>query len=746
MTFSQFIRILSKKLKWLIIFPLLVAILVWYLTKQMPKQYESMTSIYTGIASGYGITTEETSPRIDYFAVNNAFDNLLVTVQSRQTIEDVAIQLLAQHLLLEMPDPMILGQEGFEKLRAAVKEEDRASLIVPGNRVATIEKIKKVKNSSTDNIVVELLSAPKGYYSIQNILSNLSSERKAASDFLDIKYKSDDPGVCINTLMFIVDVFIDKYKRLKSSETDNVVKWFEARLREAAEELNNSENKFKDFGVKNKIINYYEQAKFIAEQNENNDTEYYKELMNYEGHKQQVLRLENQLESREILLRNNHELNKLRKELAAAHEEYERAKIYSNDFKKLEQLAKRVDELKQETRIWVLQYYSLNNTIESVPSKTVLEKWLEESLAADAAEARLKIYIDRRKEFDRKYNEFSPLGMQMSRLEREISVAEKQYLEILHGLHLAKLRQQNIKMSNNLQVMDSPIFPTKALPSRRLLLIIISFVAAFFLLLVYFISRELLDSSLKNTTRVEQITGLKIFSALPDRILAENNANLNKIENILLDYAVTNLKIELDNNVEPLNNYLITIISSREFEGKTFAGMKLAEKLYALNYSVLFISNDANIEDAETEDRRFRTLPYEVNSKLFTVKSEDALFPELSRVRKNDYNFIIVEIPAISVNAIPNQLIKNSKLSLMMIDARRVWTSSDNYVLNLFKKACNNSDKNIFAWVNYVSLENLENLVGELPKIKKQKSKAIKQKEEPEINEDEDMIGLPQET
>ncbi|MFN4083022.1 MAG: GumC family protein [Bacteroidia bacterium] len=744
MTFAQFIRVLGKNLKWLIIFPLLVAILVWFLTKRMPKQYESMTSIYTGIASGYGITTEESSPRIDYFAVNNAFDNLLVTIQSRQTIEDVAIRLLAQHLLLEMPDPMIVGQEGFERLKASVKEEDRAALIVPGNMVATIEKIRKVKNSSTDNIVVELLSSPKGYYSIQQILSNLSSERKAASDFLDIKYKSDDPGVCINTLIFIVDIFIDKYKKLKSSETDNVVKWFEARLREAAEELNNSENKFKDFGVRNKIINYYEQAKFIAEQNENNDTEYYKELMNYEGHKQQVIRLENQLESREILLRNNHELNKLRKELAAAHEEYERAKIYSNDFKKLDQLAKRVDDLKQETRIWVLQYYSLNNTIESVPSKTVLEKWLEESLATDAAEARLKIYIDRRKEFDRKYNEFSPLGMQMSRLEREISVAEKQYLEILHGLHLAKLRQQNIKMSNNLQVMDNPIFPTKALPSRRLLLIIISFVAAFFLLLVYFISRELLDSSIKNISRAEQLTGLKIFSALPDRVLAENNANLNKIENILLDYAVTNLKIELDNNIENVNNYLITLISSREFEGKTFAGMKLAEKLYALNYSVLFMSNDASIEDAETEDKRLRTLPYEVNSKLFSIKTEDNLFPELSRVRKENYNFIIVEIPAISVNAIPNQLLKNSKLTLMMLDARRVWSSSDNYVLNLFKKASNNSDQKIFAWLNFVTLENLENLVGEMPKPKKQKATAIKQNEE-ENNDEAETLSLPEE-
>ncbi|MES2656748.1 MAG: hypothetical protein V4620_14225 [Bacteroidota bacterium] len=710
MNFQQFTRVIGKNLKWLILFPSLIAVLVYFLTAKTPKEYVSGASIYTGIASGASLSSGEGGAApFDYFAINNAFDNLLVTIRSRQTLEDVSIKLLAKHLLLQDVDPAILSQEGFLKLQERIPPTDRTTL-VGKNEAETIEKITKEYHSTGDNIIAQLINDSKGFYSIEVLNANLTAERKQASDFLDISYKSSDPGVAVWTIKFLSESFITKYKYLKGSETINVVKWFEARLKEAAADLNNSENKLKDFGVRNKIINYHEQSKFLAEEKETNETDYYKELMNYEGKKRAIARLEDKLESREILLKNNEELNKKRKELGALNETIERAKIYGNTPTSIQPMINKANTLKKEIQLYVLQYYSLNNTIESVPQTNMLNKWLEETLGADESEARLKVHIDRRKEFDRQYAEYSPLGMQLNRLDREVDVAERQYLEILHGLHLAKLRQQNIEMSNNLQIMDNPTYPTKPLPSKRLLLIIISFLSGFFLLLTYFMAKELLDVSIKDTIRAEQLTGLQIFSALPTT--GGSNLSAARMENTLLDYAVSNLKIELEANPEAANNYLITIISNREQEGKTYAANKLAEKLYSLDYSVLFITNDERVDDIETEDRKFRTLRYDVTSKLFSARSEQNLLPEFSRVNREAYNFIILEIPAISVNAIPNQLIKNSRLSLMLLDSRRSWTSSDNYILNLFRKASSNENK-IMVWLNYVAPENLENLVGE---------------------------------
>ena len=82
MNFSQFTRILRKKLKWLILFPSIIAVLVYFLTAKMPKEYVSGTSVYTGIASGFNLanTGEGATSSFDYFAINNAFDNLMVTI------------------------------------------------------------------------------------------------------------------------------------------------------------------------------------------------------------------------------------------------------------------------------------------------------------------------------------------------------------------------------------------------------------------------------------------------------------------------------------------------------------------------------------------------------------------------------------------------------------------------------------------------------------------------------------------
>jgi uncharacterized protein involved in exopolysaccharide biosynthesis len=710
MNFSQFTRIIGSKLKWLILFPSIIAVLVYFLTSKLPKEFVSGASVYTGIASGVNSSNSDDNGQsnFDYNAVNNAFDNLMVTIHSRQTSEEVAVKLLAKHLMLKEPELSTLSQEGFDLLAVQIPQDERNSLIGK-NEAETTEKILKELHSSGDNFIAELINSNKGFYSIETINSNLTVKRKQSSDFIDISFKSSDPGVAVWTVRLLSETFISKFKYLKGSETINVVKWFETRLQEAAADLNNSEDKLKDFGVKNKIINYQEQTKFLAEEKELNESNYYKELSNNEASKRAIARLEDKLENRDVLLKNNEELNRLRKKLGDANEQLERAKIYGNPVASIDILSNKVNALKKEIQLYVLQYYSLNHTIESVPQENILNKWLNETLISDESEARLKVHIDRRKEFDRQYVEFSPLGMQMSRLEREIDVAEKQYLEILHGLHLAKLRQQNIEMSNNLQVTDAPSFPTKPIQSRRLPLIIISFLASFFLLLVYFIARDLLDSTIKNGERAEELTGLKLFSALP--ITSNDDLANAKLENTLLDFAVTNLKIELENSNESISNYLITVISNREQEGKTYASNKLAEKLYSLDYSVLFLTNDERVDDIETEDRRFRAIRYDVTSKLFSARSEQNLLPEFSRVNKEAYNFIILEVPAISVNAIPNQLIKNSKLSLLMLDSRRSWATSDNYMLNLFQKATNNSNK-IMVWLNYVTPKNLTGLVG----------------------------------
>lgn len=128
MTPSRFKKLL-KEHKWLLLlFPLGLALLVFIFTSGMRRQYTSKTVVYTGLVSGYTLETAEGS-RVDYLAINNAFDNLINTVRSRITIEEVGVRLLAQHLLLNKANPKIASENTLNELHTAIPADVRAKLI-----------------------------------------------------------------------------------------------------------------------------------------------------------------------------------------------------------------------------------------------------------------------------------------------------------------------------------------------------------------------------------------------------------------------------------------------------------------------------------------------------------------------------------------------------------------------------------------------------------------------------------------
>ena len=84
MSFIHFFRLILKNWKLLLLVPLALAASVYYFTRGQKKSYTSETVIYTGIASGYTLNGNN---KADFFMTNNAFDNLLSLISSRETKE-----------------------------------------------------------------------------------------------------------------------------------------------------------------------------------------------------------------------------------------------------------------------------------------------------------------------------------------------------------------------------------------------------------------------------------------------------------------------------------------------------------------------------------------------------------------------------------------------------------------------------------------------------------------------------------
>jgi len=50
MNLIAFFRIIFKNLKWLALFPMMLAVVVLFLTRNLPKEYQTAATIYTGLA------------------------------------------------------------------------------------------------------------------------------------------------------------------------------------------------------------------------------------------------------------------------------------------------------------------------------------------------------------------------------------------------------------------------------------------------------------------------------------------------------------------------------------------------------------------------------------------------------------------------------------------------------------------------------------------------------------------------
>ena len=117
MKIIYFVKILQRHVLLLILVPLLLAAVVFFLTRKNQWNYTSETTIYTGVTSGVSVQQQAYT---DIVVKTTVYDNLINLIRSRQTLEEVSVSLLAQHLLLDQYDDRYISKEHYDDLIARV--------------------------------------------------------------------------------------------------------------------------------------------------------------------------------------------------------------------------------------------------------------------------------------------------------------------------------------------------------------------------------------------------------------------------------------------------------------------------------------------------------------------------------------------------------------------------------------------------------------------------------------------------
>src|SRR5687768_12928233 len=113
MTIGELKLILKRNWFKLLLIPLVAASGVYFFLSKKEDVYTSDSIIFTGIASTYRISGDN-NDGYKQLKVDMAISDLLIIIKSRETKKEIALSLLAQHLMLPGYDPSIISNENFD--------------------------------------------------------------------------------------------------------------------------------------------------------------------------------------------------------------------------------------------------------------------------------------------------------------------------------------------------------------------------------------------------------------------------------------------------------------------------------------------------------------------------------------------------------------------------------------------------------------------------------------------------------
>lgn len=672
MSFLYFLKLILKNLKWLIIIPACLAASIFYFTRHEIKIYSSEAVIYTGIASGYSLSG---SSKVDFITVNNAFDNLISLINSKETKREVALTLLAEHLAMKKHDNTKLSWDTYQRMKNIVPDSLK-KILVKETVEGTFEALNNYMHKSDDNLIYKIVYAGAPFYSI-GALDNIKAARVNNSDLIKVQYETNDAAICKHTLELILEVFMRKHRLIKEGQSESVVAYFEKQTRDAYERLDSAEQDFLNFNKSNNIINYYEQTKAVANQKENLYTQNHNMQMDESAANTSLDRVNETIDGRKYqalyaptLIEQREELSDIYNQMAVG-EAMSRSTGYEphNDYA-MDSLKRAASAVEHNLQVSLAKLYEKSNSPNGIPTKEMLGQWLQTMLSFEQSKARLAVMDKRKREFEIEYKKYAPLGAMLKKIERKILVSEKEYLELLHDLSVARLAQQNTELTTKLNVVDAPFLPLSPNPSKRMMMVVVGFVVGFIVVLAVVLARALANKTLQNPPRAARAIGQPLLGIYP--LQSESEAFINKAKLRLMQHMMPHI------NTSNGTAY-IGFVSAQQGEGKSILIDVMKKEIEALNLKVA-MQSWSNVQ------------PLSTNSEA---------------------DIVLVEFPALENMVLKAGLVPKLEYSILVCRANRIWGKLDKELLRMFIKTTGNSPAFV---LNGVKAEFAEEFIGEVPK------------------------------
>lgn len=671
---------------------LIVTALVFYFSQFIQKKYTVTTSIYTGIASTSGL---EEDNKLSFFELNSTFDNLINLTKAKGTLEKVSIRLFALNMINGDPekDNLYITARNYKELLKIVPEEV-LKLIDKSSLNNTVENLYKYKKEEPGNFLFGLFNWNHPHYSY-NALKAVLVKRINSSDLIEISFNSADPGITMNTVKLITEELIQSYDGIRYKSANDVVKYYEKELTVLRSKLDKMENSLTDYNIENKVINYSEQTKAIAIAYTSYEDRYEAALREYESSLRLIAQLEGQMDTRSKLFLTNTEFIKALDQVSTINGKITEIETFSptnvlDNNTELQGYKKNMDETEKEIEKLSNEINEYKYSKEGVAIESMVDRWLNEKIRNTKAKAELDILDKRKKEFAEQYKTYSPIGTQINRKEREIRITEESYLEVLHGLNLAKLKQKNIQLTSaTLNVITPATFPLISDGSKRGILSFGAFIGSLIFIIGCNLVIELLDRTLRDAERTQRITNTPVLGAFTGNMQLRFRGYRKACNRISANYTCNKLNDKLESG----KTMIVNLLSIESKEGKTFIGNYMKEEWEEQGITVKYLIAGKD---------------FDIDASYLLTNGFDRFLTDSSKP-----HVLLIEYPAIIKGNLPSSLISQASYNIIITNACRVWKNSDEVFLNNLKERSGSVP--LYIYLNNATREAVEDFTGLLP-------------------------------
>ena len=570
-------KVLLRKAWIIITVPLITAFAAYLFTIDLVDTYKSNAQITTGFTLNDQV--QITEEKFNMRDADVKFNNLLNSMTT-----GLSMNLMSYRLLLHDLDP-----------KQAPYHHPDPQLLRPSKK--EIELVKKFVQRKLDNLSPLAGSDPEypmirkyleAYqYSYNNVIENITIERIPNTDYINIEYSSDKPGLSALAVNSFCEEFIRYHQSLKSERSEESVDFLKQLVDNKKAELDGKLDAQKLFKSNSGVYGEGEsevrmgQIADLEAQRDEIKTNLHRLTLTMQRINDDIRRI-----GAPVVTNNNQKILDLRTKINRLNERYITGG--STNQKLLDSLNFLRDELR-------IQQDNSSRQGASIPQGyTVADlhiKLKDAEIEYEVEKSNLSLLDSKIRSLQYSVSGYASKEGRLAAIQKEIELASDEYKQAVEKYNTAKNKMLG---SNTIRQVLTAVPPVEPENSKRWIIVGLAAFTSMGLCVFVILALELLDGAIRTPERFRRMVNLPLAGVINQ--IDSRHFNIRTYFNQQNGSAETelfkSLLRKLRHEIEGQNSKIFLFTSPKRRDGKTFIMFSLAYVLSLLEKRVLIIDTN----------------------------------------------------------------------------------------------------------------------------------------------------------